>query len=171
MKTKHCTTCDTMKPMDEFHRNKRRKDGRNSWCKACAQKWRDKPETKIRLLNNSRRHRAGEATSIPERLEGVNEGREIKVKLVESLGGACFDCGYTSEYISVFDFHHRDAAEKEYNVAELLWKWQGHISQTLLDEIKKCDLLCSNCHRIRHQKEGYPENTGPKRRDDHISQT
>ena len=139
METKHCTKCDTTRSVDEFHKNKRRKDGRVSWCKSCAQEWRDKPENKIRLYNNARKHREGKATPIPERHQGVNEGREIKVKLIESLGGACFDCGYTSEYISVFDFHHRDPAKKKFNVGELLWKWQAHISQTLLDEVKKCD--------------------------------
>lgn len=159
MNTKHCTTCDTIRSVDEFHKNKRRKDGLQSWCKLCSQEWRDKPENKHRMYNNARRHRRGEATTI-ERTECINKGREVKVKLIESLGGACFDCGYPLGYASVFDFHHRDPNQKNFNISEKLREGKRDISQELWDEVKKCDLLCSNCHRVRHQIEGFPENAG-----------
>lgn len=34
--TKTCSKCRTVKSVDEFHRSKRRKDGRDPHCKACA---------------------------------------------------------------------------------------------------------------------------------------
>ena len=33
--TKHCTKCDTTKTVDEFHKNKLKKDGRQTQCKDC----------------------------------------------------------------------------------------------------------------------------------------
>lgn len=32
---KHCNKCDTTKPLSEFHKNKNKKDGHASTCKAC----------------------------------------------------------------------------------------------------------------------------------------
>lgn len=34
--TKHCNTCDTTKTVDQFHKDRSKKDGRHSRCKACA---------------------------------------------------------------------------------------------------------------------------------------
>jgi len=34
--TKVCAKCVQVKPLEEFHRNKRLKDGRNSYCKSCT---------------------------------------------------------------------------------------------------------------------------------------
>jgi len=33
--TKRCTKCGEVKPLDEFHTNNRRPDGRNTQCKVC----------------------------------------------------------------------------------------------------------------------------------------
>ena len=75
-------------------------------------------------------------------------GRIRKDRAIRYLGGKCDDCD--GEFIrNVYDFHHRVAKDK---VAELssLWckKWE-----TIQEELDKCDLLCSNCHRIRHYEE------------------
>lgn len=43
---KPCTRCGTEKPLDEYHRNKRKKDGRDPDCKACASARRARPEAK-----------------------------------------------------------------------------------------------------------------------------
>lgn len=82
--------------------------------------------------------------------------RELKVRAVQYLGGKCSDCG--AEFNPwVFDFHHRDPTEKE-------WSW-GDVRtsnwEKIKEEIDKCDLLCSNCHRTRHHIEwvdSLPEN-------------
>lgn len=49
----------------------------------------------------------------------------------------------------VMDFDHRDPSEKLLNVSKV-----GRYGiQSLLDEIEKCDVVCSNCHRERtHQR-------------------
>jgi predicted HNH restriction endonuclease len=42
-------------------------------------------------------------------------------------------------------FHHRDPSTKEFAVGG----FSGALSRLLL-EAQKCDLLCANCHRLRH---------------------
>ena len=39
---KHCNSCDTTKPIEEFYKAKGRKDGRSWWCSTCAKAYRKK---------------------------------------------------------------------------------------------------------------------------------
>jgi L-lysine 2,3-aminomutase len=55
------------------------------------------------------------------------------------------DCGVSYPYY-VMDFDHRDPAKKKDGVATLVKK--GNVKR-LLEEIDKCDVVCSNCHRER----------------------
>lgn len=51
--------------------------------------------------------------------------------------------------VYVMDFDHRDSTEKLLNISKV----HQHGIQKLLSEIKKCDVVCSNCHRERtHQR-------------------
>jgi hypothetical protein len=71
--------------------------------------------------------------------------RSMKVRAVAYFGGKCFDCAGAFQPC-VFDFHHLASAFKERAIAELMaGSWE-----ILLKELKKCALLCANCHRIRH---------------------
>ncbi len=67
-----------------------------------------------------------------------------KVELIAAHGGRCLDCGY-ADCVAAFDFHHRDASTKTFALAE----FSGSL-QRLREETEKCDLLCANCHRVRH---------------------
>lgn len=79
--------------------------------------------------------------------------RKDKIKAIGYLGGKCMDCGQSFEdHPSVFDFHHRDPSEKKRKPSALF----GCTWEKLKAELDKCDLLCANCHRIRHSEEGYP---------------
>lgn len=62
--------------------------------------------------------------------------KEFKSKL------SCIYCGF--KHPAAIDLHHRDSKNKIGNVSCLLWR-KG--KEFLLDEIKKCDPVCSNCHR------------------------
>lgn len=75
-----------------------------------------------------------------------------KRKLMDMLGGKCMDCGLASEYESVYDFHHRDPSTKLFEVANTN-KFKNSLWSEVVSEAMKCDLLCANCHRIRHQKQ------------------
>ena len=68
--------------------------------------------------------------------------RKAKIKLVKMFGGKCSRCSY-DKCISALTFHHRDPSEKEFGLAS------NGITRALaasVEEAKKCDLLCANCH-------------------------
>lgn len=82
---------------------------------------------------------------------------EVKKRAVKYLGGKCTDCGY-DEYHIAFDFDHIKPREKSYKIsgkAISLFRWKE-----LKKELNKCQLRCSNCHRIRH----YLEENGLERK-------
>ena len=56
----------------------------------------------------------------------------------------CMDCGQTYPPY-VMDFDHLLSSEKKLMVSKMV----GWSLDTLLAEVSKCDLVCSNCHRIR----------------------
>ena len=70
-----------------------------------------------------------------------------KIRAIELLGGKCMDCGYHRS-LSALEFHHRNPKLKDITMYSIL----NHTWGRVLVEIKKCDLLCANCHRERHDK-------------------
>jgi hypothetical protein len=76
------------------------------------------------------------------RSNGWRNRYEFKAEVVSLKGGGCEICGY-SRCPSALTFHHLDPATKSFTIAG------GHTRsrESLLAEIKKCVLLCSNCHR------------------------
>ncbi len=68
-----------------------------------------------------------------------------KYKMIEIMGGRCQKCGY-DKYYGALELHHFDPKTKMYNwtkLKERSWK-------TIIEELKKCILLCANCHREQH---------------------
>lgn len=68
-----------------------------------------------------------------------------KEKAIDMFGGKCSCCGY-DKCIAALDFHHIDPTEKNERVTFSL-KWEK-----VEQELKKCALLCANCHRELHYK-------------------
>jgi len=64
----------------------------------------------------------------------------------EAKNRPCADCGVQYPYY-VMDFDHRPGCVKRANFNVLVKK--GVARDILLDEIEKCDVVCSNCHRLR----------------------
>ena len=56
----------------------------------------------------------------------------------------CICCGESRKYL--IEFHHRDPNEKEFVMAH----WRKKSKEAILEEIKKCDTLCKNCHAEYH---------------------
>jgi hypothetical protein len=61
----------------------------------------------------------------------------------------CIKCG--NDHPAVLDFHHRNPEEKEFAISKMIRNRSS--KEMLLKEIEKCDILCSNCHRIHHWEE------------------
>lgn len=80
--------------------------------------------------------------------EAVKRWRKnTKEKLVNAMGGKCAVCGYCKTHAAL-EFHHIDPNEKEFSFGSA----RGSIVnwKKLVEEVKKCILLCSNCHREIH---------------------
>ena len=76
----------------------------------------------------------------------VNRRRfRIRTKIIEYLGGKCSECGY-SKCIGALDVHHLDPSKKLFNISGA----HARSWSAIEDEIKKCILICSNCHREVH---------------------
>lgn len=70
--------------------------------------------------------------------------RRRKSNLVQVLGGKCLLCGFDT-FQEALDFHHINPEEKEFNFASNIKSLEAQ-----LQELKKCILVCSNCHRGIH---------------------
>ena len=139
---KTCTQCHQLKPISDF--SKSTTEGRqrpNSWCKACLNLYNTKKYQKDPsiLLATSKRRK-----TIRER------NRRFFIELLQR--SACMDCG--EKDIVVLDFDHRDQKAKRFNLSTAA---NGGIAMARIKlEIKKCDIVCSNCHRRRTAKQfGY----------------
>jgi len=71
-----------------------------------------------------------------------------KEKAIKLLGGKCIKCGY-SKCIASLDFHHKNLEDKDKNIKDILMRTWLKVEK----ELKKCILLCSNCHRELHWEE------------------
>lgn len=128
--------CETdMKSKDRYGRNKKFISGHN------GRKYEDPTQYK-REWNH--RNREARYTYKQKYLH------ELKAKFITSKGGKCRDCKLTYDGTNacVFDFHHTDPDTKDFNLS---MGTLNRISQSLMEtELEKCELLCSNCHRIEH---------------------
>ncbi len=61
----------------------------------------------------------------------------------------CSECG--ESHPAILDFHHKDPKTKKYDISQMIGK--GYAKKSILKEMMKCDILCSNCHRIFHYNE------------------
>lgn len=86
-------------------------------------------------LKNRDKYRKATISLRSERRKYINDLKSVP----------CADCKVVFPYY-VMDFDHRDSAEKFGNISEMImfYGWSK-----ILEEIKKCDVVCSNCHRIR----------------------
>jgi Trp operon repressor len=70
-----------------------------------------------------------------------------KLRAINLLGGECEICGNNN--IFSLEFHHKDKNDKEEIINRLLsYRWS-----IIEKEVKKCMLLCGNCHIKLHHHE------------------
>jgi len=74
-------------------------------------------------------------------------GAKRKKMLVEALGGRCQKCGYDKNY-AVLSFHHKRPKNKRMKLTSR--EIANNKLELLYKEVKKCMLLCANCHLELH---------------------
>lgn len=72
--------------------------------------------------------------------------RRFKQQCVDYKGGKCCKCGYNS-CLAALEFHHLNPEGKDFNISAVPTK---KMTQKVMDELDKCELVCSNCHRAIH---------------------
>lgn len=83
-----------------------------------------------------------------KRSENVKNWRKrTKSLIIESMGNSCQICGY-DKCDSALELHHIDPSKKEFSFAG--FRAAPRAIDKIRDELKKCILLCSNCHREVH---------------------
>ena len=74
-------------------------------------------------------------------------GRKRKLELIKLKGNECELCGYNKNYAAL-EFHHETLVEKSFQLD--LRSLSNRSWEVILIEVKKCQLLCSNCHAEHH---------------------
>jgi hypothetical protein len=77
------------------------------------------------------------------RVRQTAKRKDIK-EWVDSLKTKCAKCGY-NRCIEALEFHHKDSNDKVRSISRMMRNNWGR--KRILTEIKKCIILCANCHR------------------------
>jgi hypothetical protein len=81
--------------------------------------------------------------------EGVKRWRRTtKNRIVEAFGGKCCVCGY-NKCNDALILHHLDPAQKEYSISAIS-RASALSWDTIIKELRKCIMMCSNCHKEVH---------------------
>lgn len=68
-----------------------------------------------------------------------------RTRMINVMGGCCQICGY-NKCANALEYHHLDPKAKDFTISS---KWSRSWESTC-EELKKCILLCANCHREIH---------------------
>lgn len=77
--------------------------------------------------------------------------KQLKERAIQAFGNKCFICN-NSYPNSVYDFHHINPSEKEISFGNKISSSKIGWYE-MRDELQKCVMICSNCHRILHNEE------------------
>lgn len=129
---KRCPRCKTTKPLTDFHKSRLRRDSVQSIC--------------IKCRAEIDRERYERTRGTQARRQTKREFKRSRSDWLRSLkaGRPCTDCGKVLPP-EAMQWDHRPGTEKIGDVSTLT----GLSMQRILDEIAKCDLVCTNCHIMR----------------------
>lgn len=111
-----------------------------------------KKELPLTSFGKAGKTRAGTLKFKPRcssRCQPVYERTIFNNKLYSAVGGKqnlkCTRCGY-NRYTGALEFHHSDPSKKDLNIGRM----KNYSLKKIKQEVEKCTLLCSNCHREAH---------------------
>ena len=127
---KTCSKCKQELPLEAFNK---RGNGVQPYCREC-----NKIRSRQYYKDNYESHRQ----TMRDKNQKIRDRNKTFVD--EQKSGPCLDC--KKKYPPyVMDFDH--LGDKFDNVATMVR--EGYSIEKLIEEIAKCELVCSNCHRIR----------------------
>jgi len=141
MGIKKCKLCMNTFPYENFGKRSASKDGLKFRCKECDKRIRRNTylENKERIsIENRRGHKKRKERFYSHFREYLN-----------SEYFKCTKCNYTNNIFAPFDWHHIEPKNKKYEISRMV----RHTKVKLFEELDKCILLCSNCHRLVHYEE------------------
>jgi hypothetical protein len=127
-----CYRCGESKPVEEFAWRRKARGQRDSFCRPCRSAYGKEHYAANRQLYIDR--------AAVQKQQLAVERTTFLIDFFKTH--PCVDCGETDPLVLEFD-HLRD---KSFTIGLELRhrKWQD-----ILDEIKKCEVVCANCHRRR----------------------
>ena len=105
--------------------------------------WKARPTSKVsqeEVLRRRRNRRRSNQRQVARISEIINRFKDVP----------CLDCGNRFPF-ECMDFDHV-RGEKKFSIGYEGRKLSAKNTDVLLDEIAKCDVVCSNCHRVRTRK-------------------
>lgn len=144
-----CCQCRETKPTTEFYTDRYKANGYRSQCRECH-----KANVRAARLRNPEVKRAYNRKwylANAERVKGqLNERRKAASAYVNDIKRQpCTDCGQTFPPAAMEFDHVRGT--KQALISKMCNR--GQQPAVIAAEIAKCDLVCANCHRIRHWPE------------------
>lgn len=137
---KVCCRCNIKKDIDSFNNDKNKIDGKSKYCRSCKSIADKNYYNQPKIIKLSK-----------DKNKIWVEKRKDSIKYYkEKCGGVCKKCN--ENRLHILDFHHIDPLIKDNNISYLVSSY-GINNIRIEEEITKCILLCSNCHRDFHHLE------------------
>lgn len=81
-------------------------------------------------------------------LQTMMRQKAFKQRCVDYKGGKCIHCEYNNSLVAL-EFHHVDPSKKDFSISNVR---SLTFNNVIKEELDKCILLCSNCHREEHER-------------------
>jgi hypothetical protein len=114
-------------------------------CLECRRKASDSYNKLERVRKERALNRQDKFKKLKNNVRVKQKTAELKQQFIDYLGGSCKHCGY-DKCPAALDFHHLDPSQKEFSIRSV----KTRSFELVKEELDKCILLCSNCHREEH---------------------
>jgi hypothetical protein len=132
--------------MLEFHHKGKEKDKKDSISQILDSRWSlfQKEVSKCIILCSNCH---AELHCDIYKTEKNRAGSHRKIMILKEIGVfKCDRCGYSGKNFASLDFHHVDRKNKKFKIAGA-----ARVTiEEIIDETKKCRVICKNCHRDKH---------------------
>ena len=132
---KRCSNCKKTKDLNDFNKNRSKKDGRQYRCRECQKLYHNKDwyiKNKDKIIKSN----------YIKKKERRNQHWTKIIKRYFSKG--CVDCGIKNVRVLEFDHVRGNKVNGVGTMVSENYGWK-----TIKKEIDKCEVRCRNCHMLR----------------------